>query len=515
MLHNISENTKRICIILLLFFVTKFCFSQEAINKNNIIEKINSAYIRYEKYDETKFLHEVLDFIENNKIKINNKAIKGKLLYLKCIKDFNFYSGIVFESDKKVLEVIQVAKNIDDENLLAAAYHLISLIEEMKENRSSAMNYSKLAINIFQRIKANNQQIDVFYNLAKYSIQKKEWENAIFYANNSIGLITELNCKKSRLKYLHTMLAYGYVYLGNYPRAKINLKISEKLSPKNYHRSNMGIHEVYAKLYEETGNYKKANKEYNAMLKSKEFVSISFQKTLKKAVKKELFLQDKLHVSKDKRIRNQKIFLGLSLLFSIIIIIFLIRLVKLSRKSKERLNKIKLLNNELKESVHIVQSTNLNLEVKNNNIKDLLALNERTLFSKVLKISTFNDAISKIRQNISKLIEANEIIKPNNLFHIEKNLMSITKDDDIWDDFKIQFENTRPNFFDSLAELSSDLTVNDLKHCAYIIAKLRTKDVASLINVSPRSVETTRYRIKKKFKLDNTISLFDFLQNVN
>ncbi len=44
---------------------------------------------------------------------------------------------------------------------------------------------------------------------------------------------------------------------------------------------------------------------------------------------------------------------------------------------------------------------------------------------------------------------------------------------------------------------------------------MRTKDVANLINISPRSVETARYRIKKKLGLGKDENLFDYLYQLH
>ena len=44
---------------------------------------------------------------------------------------------------------------------------------------------------------------------------------------------------------------------------------------------------------------------------------------------------------------------------------------------------------------------------------------------------------------------------------------------------------------------------------------LSTKEIAPLMNISIRGVETHRYRLKRKLNLDNDNSLSDYLLNFN
>ncbi|MFK5974761.1 MAG: hypothetical protein QM485_15975 [Flavobacteriaceae bacterium] len=90
----------------------------------------------------------------------------------------------------------------------------------------------------------------------------------------------------------------------------------------------------------------------------------------------------------------------------------------------------------------------------------------------------------------------------------------IKADEEIWEDFKRHFEEIRQSFFRKSKEKHASLSLNKLKHCTYIVSHLKTKDVAKLINVSLRSVETVRYHIKKKIGLIKDENLIDFLQVV-
>ena len=47
--------------------------------------------------------------------------------------------------------------------------------------------------------------------------------------------------------------------------------------------------------------------------------------------------------------------------------------------------------------------------------------------------------------------------------------------------------------------------------CPYLKMNLSSKEIAPLLGISVRGVETIRYRLRKKFELDREDSLIDYL----
>lgn len=83
-----------------------------------------------------------------------------------------------------------------------------------------------------------------------------------------------------------------------------------------------------------------------------------------------------------------------------------------------------------------------------------------------------------------------------------------------WTNFKIHFENVHPHFFQSLKKSFPELTTNDLRNCAYIKMNLSTKEIASLMNITPKSAKMNRYRLKKKLSLSPDDSVQEFIQKM-
>jgi len=80
--------------------------------------------------------------------------------------------------------------------------------------------------------------------------------------------------------------------------------------------------------------------------------------------------------------------------------------------------------------------------------------------------------------------------------------------------FQEAFNNADKNFIKKIKAIHSELTPNDLRLCAYLRLNLSSKEIAPLLNISPRSVEVKRYRLRKKMKLDHDENLTDYIINI-
>lgn len=100
------------------------------------------------------------------------------------------------------------------------------------------------------------------------------------------------------------------------------------------------------------------------------------------------------------------------------------------------------------------------------------------------------------------------------------NIQQIIREENILDaDFekaKFSIQEVHPNFFKQLNEKAQQkLTSLDQKYCAYWYLGMDTKQIASLLNVEPKSVRMTKYRLKQKFGLERATNLETFLKEMN
>lgn len=80
-----------------------------------------------------------------------------------------------------------------------------------------------------------------------------------------------------------------------------------------------------------------------------------------------------------------------------------------------------------------------------------------------------------------------------------------------WEQFAFHFDKVHNNYLQHLKDSYPSLSANDLKLCAYLKLNISTKEIAQLMNISVRGVETARFRLRKKFLLPGDVHLADFL----
>lgn len=92
---------------------------------------------------------------------------------------------------------------------------------------------------------------------------------------------------------------------------------------------------------------------------------------------------------------------------------------------------------------------------------------------------------------------------------IDANIQS----DEVLKRIEDQFDLIHNNFMKRLHAKHPDLSNNERMMCAYLKMNLSTKEIAPLLNISVRGVETIRYRLRKKFGLEREDSFSDYLNN--
>ncbi|MCB9082277.1 MAG: hypothetical protein H6555_11255 [Lewinellaceae bacterium] len=126
-----------------------------------------------------------------------------------------------------------------------------------------------------------------------------------------------------------------------------------------------------------------------------------------------------------------------------------------------------------------------------------------------------NELITEIN-TVAKKLEKRLDDQPEIKKELKQILRITERNADIdanWQDFVKSFDQVHTNFYKRLTEEFPNLSPSDYKMCTYLRMNLSTKEIASLMNISIRSVETNRYRLRKKLDLASGANLNQFLMN--
>ncbi len=148
------------------------------------------------------------------------------------------------------------------------------------------------------------------------------------------------------------------------------------------------------------------------------------------------------------------------------------------------------------------------VEIKNQSLRQDIDNKNRELGISTMSLIKKNDLLNSIKNELSSAQELKDIKAVIKL--INKNLN--TSDD--WRLFEEAFNNADKDFLKRIKALHSSLTSNDLRLCAYLRLNLSSKEIAPLLNISHRSVEVKRYRLRKKMDLSHEINLTDYILEI-
>lgn len=98
---------------------------------------------------------------------------------------------------------------------------------------------------------------------------------------------------------------------------------------------------------------------------------------------------------------------------------------------------------------------------------------------------------------------------------IRRGIQVNMNDDSNWKKFEENFNLVYDNFMQKLIDNFPDLKISDRKLCAYLKMGLSSKEMAALLNTSVRSIETARYRLRKKLSMEQGENLTDFIQSLD
>lgn len=130
---------------------------------------------------------------------------------------------------------------------------------------------------------------------------------------------------------------------------------------------------------------------------------------------------------------------------------------------------------------------------------------DRQLMASAMRLTNMVESIS----NIERL--ANEA-PPDALPRISREIQGLGLTQNVWEIFRTSFERINPGFFARLTADHPGLSNGEQRMAAYIVIGMNTKEIASIINRQPRSVETIKYRLRKHLDLPSDVSTDDYLR---
>ncbi|MGE8554691.1 MAG: tetratricopeptide repeat protein [Chryseobacterium jejuense] len=317
----------------------------------------------------------------------------------------------------------------------------------LEGNRIKAEDYLLEANTILRKntIEDHKSNYQVNYNLANFYIETQNPEKALLYAQNVGKYITSNGVNFDNTNYLRTL----------YRAYQLN---------KDYKHS--------------VETFKKYDSIRELLNIEEKAVNVERLK-----VRHDYELQKRLDtIEQDKK---NILYVVMAVILLLIVIISILLLINFRNKAEKLRLEKKLIENREKQ-----------LEIDNQMKEKMLVYKsmEQSKIEEIFKSLLEQVNVLKFKLKDSEISEVSRII----------NEIKLNTKNDSWGDFEYHFLNIHESFYENLDRRHPGLTNYDKRLAAMLKLKLSTKEISNLLNVTPKTIENSRTRLRKKMNLTNT-----------
>lgn len=140
---------------------------------------------------------------------------------------------------------------------------------------------------------------------------------------------------------------------------------------------------------------------------------------------------------------------------------------------------------------------------------------EKDLKKIALDITKKNEILSTLKEEIQKLKQKPEqSLKYSDLQALNVLILDTLNIDNERNSLDKYLKELNNSFYQNLEKKYPELTENDKKLCSLLRLKLSSKEIASILNIIPKSVEVNRYRLRRKMGLEKNDKLIKILRKL-
>ena len=386
-----------------------------------------------------------------------------------------------------------IEKQLFDTTQIMQVYSNISICHKNLDSLSLAEFYQRKVIDMAEKSSNSFMKTVASYNLVNILRRKGNFEES----QRLLDSILEMS-QKMKVVYgvLLSWTTRGLVFneQGKYNEALLCFSKAEELNAQ-IESSEVAV-EIYqgkADAYSNTGDFRLAHLYQKQYIEAIDLAGKREQAQLimewESKIEQE-YAEEKLREINRKfliqRSNNQKLSLLGVILFMLIVGSFL--LVKNTRERN------KLLEKYMKEERENAQ---LQIEMKN-----------REALSQGLYLQSLLELLESVKTTLKTTeLTSTKSSEWKKLFRrLDKGIPY-----EVWNEFKLRFNQVETNFVEALLQVNPDLTPNEINVASLLRLNMSSKDISRLTNRSLGTINNTRSSIRKKLGLDDSENLSTYL----
>ena len=143
-----------------------------------------------------------------------------------------------------------------------------------------------------------------------------------------------------------------------------------------------------------------------------------------------------------------------------------------------------------------------------------LNVKDRELVSFLLQLSQKNELLATVSNFLKNIDSENSKKTKKQILQLLGLLENKSAQIPDWTTIENQLEKLHPGFFNRLQTKHPSISIKDKKISAYLRIGLSSKEISGLQNITTKSVEIARVRLRKKLKLTSKIRLVKYLEQI-
>jgi len=155
------------------------------------------------------------------------------------------------------------------------------------------------------------------------------------------------------------------------------------------------------------------------------------------------------------------------------------------------------------------------IKLRNEQLREKVKLKDQELANSTMQIIQKNKFINELKSKLTSISDVSE--EKSTKAQIKKVLELFSKEgknSKSWKLFEAHFANVHGEFLTRLAESFPHLSPAERRLCACLRMNISSKEIGELLNISMRSVESSRYRLRKSLNLKRDENLTEFIFSI-
>lgn len=152
-----------------------------------------------------------------------------------------------------------------------------------------------------------------------------------------------------------------------------------------------------------------------------------------------------------------------------------------------------------------MQSEIMEMQIKNN---------KEMLVNLALHLKSYIESIDHIKSELKSVIDSSDVDNKGKIKTIYTNIQNNHSLINNAQNISKQINEIYKDFLSRLEQRYPDLTKSEKRLCAMLYVNMSSKEIAVITNTTIRSVETSRYRLRKKFNLLRDDDVVEFLRKI-